>query len=229
MELIKKVSLTAEGFQITKDKGEIIHCAEIRGAVAPPTTCAPGYYLIVGRLFEKNQSGRCPLVFLAEGESGLQGELLGKLISDLCRLKCQVLYADQRQELFFLSLHRRILGIKDTLLHQSVFIEQDDPGIALIRDWLADRSLEVHKTPPTILRRELEKMTDDSTSYVIAPLKLLLVGFETQGELFLPPWGPEDRRKELRTGLTGASRAAWEELDRIRRQYEDDDDWTALD
>ena len=210
----------AEGFQsisIDNDKGEIIRCAEIRGAVAPPTVCAPGYYLIVGRLFEKNKSGRCPLVFLAEGESGLQSELLDKLASDLCRLKCQVLYADQRQELFFLSLHRRILEINKTVLHQSVFLEHDDPGIALIRDWLSDRSLEVPKTPPTILRRELEKMTDDSTSYVIAPLKLLLVGFEIQNELFLPPWGPEDRKKELRTGLTGASRAAWEELDRIRQ------------
>jgi hypothetical protein len=36
----------------------------------------------------------------------------------------------------------------------------------------------VLKTHPTILRRELVKMTDDNTSFVINPLKLLIVGFE---------------------------------------------------
>jgi len=64
----------------------------------------------------------------------------------------------------------------------------------------------VPKTHPTILRRELEKMTDDNTSYVINPLKILIVGFEIQNELFLPPWSHEDKKKNLRTGLTGASR-----------------------
>jgi hypothetical protein len=226
---VSHVSISTEGFHVhyqsDDEKDEIVRCSEIRGAVAPPTVSAPGYYLIVGKLFEKNKSGRNALLFLDEGESGLQRDLFDKFISDLSRLKCQVVYTDQRQEIFFRSLYRQISKI--TKFYPSTVLEHDDPGIVLIRDWLSDKSIIIPKTHPTILKRELEKMTDDNTSYVINPLKLLLVGFEIQNELFLPLWGHEDRKKKLRSGLTGASRMAWEELDRIR-QMNQDDDWTDL-
>jgi hypothetical protein len=58
-------------------------------------------------------------------------------------------------------------------------------------------------------------------------MKLLIVGFEIQNELFLQPWNRQDRRKKLRTGLTGASRVVWKELDHIR-QMNQGDDWTDL-
>jgi hypothetical protein len=70
-------------------------------------------------------------------------------------------------------------------------------------------------------------MTYDKTSYVINPFKLLIVAFEIQTELFLPPWNHGDRRKKLRMGLTGASRVAWKGFAHIR-QINQGDEWTDL-
>ena len=221
MEKSARVSISEEEFivHICNSDGDYktFVCSEIRGALAPPTTLNPGYYAIFAQKIERNESGKKPLLFLAEGKSDLQTELFDKLIADIMYFKCQGVYLNQKYANFNCSLARRLKphqGIKLLPIPPQIE-ENDDHGLPLIRQWLADKSLEILKD--TILGRELGKMTSDSISFVIDPLKWLVAGFEICERHFSIELFEEKKKSESRKGLTGVSKAAWLDLDRYRK------------
>jgi hypothetical protein len=197
-------------------------CSEIRGAVTPPTISDPGYYIIFGQKNERNESGKKPLLLLAEGSSNLQEELFDKLIADISDSKCQGVYLNQQHINFNISLSRRLKkqheGVK--LIPVPVQFEEDnDYGLPLIKQWIVDKALYIPKD--TILAKELGKMTSGSISFVIDPLKWLIGGFEICERHFSPEAFEEKKKSENRKSLTGISAAAWDEIDRYRAKVEE--------
>ena len=85
MEKTAHVSIGDEGFIVqmrnsTEQEKDVV-CSEIRGSITPPTTSYPGYYAIFAQKAKRNESGKKPLLLLAEGKSNLQEELFDKLIA----------------------------------------------------------------------------------------------------------------------------------------------------
>jgi len=199
--------------------------SEIRGAAAPPTTTEPGYYLMLGQAAQNNQNGKKPLLFLAEGEAGLQKELYAKLSSDIERFFCQGLYVDKRHENFIISLWRNLKKLETLRLIPTEFTDDPEFGIALIKQRLFDKTLVIPKSNDIILRRELEKMTHDGTSHVLCPLINLIVGFDRHKNIFSPNEFIEKHKTKQRCALTGVSRAAWEELQMLRERLEQEDEY----
>jgi hypothetical protein len=73
----------------------------LRAAVTPPRSDRPGYYLILGMRFEKNESGKHPLIFLGEHEDELQSSLFKRFYNDAARLAVERVYADEGNPGFF--------------------------------------------------------------------------------------------------------------------------------
>jgi hypothetical protein len=226
MEKTTSVLIGDEGFIVHicesdgNDKNFV--CSEIRGAVTPPAISDPGYYAIFAQKAQRNESGKKPLLLLAEGSSNLQEKLFDKLIADISGSKCQGVYLNQQYINFNISLSRRLKkqheGVK--LIPVPVQFEEDnDYGLPLIKQWLADKALYIPKD--TILRRELRKITIDSISFVIDPLKWLITGFEICERHFSTELFEQKKKSENRKGLTGISAAAWDELDRYRAKVEE--------
>ena len=229
MDNFTHISLDDEGFfahrQDEFGNDQRIAISEIRGAVAPPTTTEPGYYLVLGQGVHNNQNGKKPLFFLAEGEAALQEELCTKLSANIERFCCQGLYIDKKYEGFFYFLHRKLKRIETLRLIPADFTNDLEHGISFIKQWLFDKALLIPRSNDIILRRELEKMTGDATSHVLCPLINLIVGFDLQKKIFPPEEFIKQHKLKQGRALTGVSRAAWEELQMLRERLEQEDEY----
>jgi hypothetical protein len=151
----------------------------VRAAVTPPRSDRPGYYLILGMRFEKNESGKHPLIFLGEHEDELQSSLFKRFYNDAARLAVERVYVDQGNPGFFSGLWLNFRDLREVRVSPALHPEDVDYGLSLIREWLQDDALDVPKYNPTILRQQLGSLTTETLELgtVIDPLRYLVSGF----------------------------------------------------
>ncbi|MGA8241011.1 MAG: hypothetical protein WB818_10580 [Desulfobacterales bacterium] len=117
VEDVKYVTKDSLGFRVVgiDDKAVEVQVSliAVRAAVTPPQADRPGYYLLLGARLEQNESGKHPLMFLAEYEDELQGSLLKRLSDDAGRLRVQTVYADEGNKGFFSDLWRQFKAVSD--------------------------------------------------------------------------------------------------------------------
>ena len=77
---------------------------EIRGAITPPTSECPGYYLIMGQKKRENNNGKNPALFIFEREDESIDKLFDALTDDIVKFKVRILYADKNKAGFFSAL-----------------------------------------------------------------------------------------------------------------------------
>jgi hypothetical protein len=223
------VEFDSDGFLAVRNAGsgqsETLRCASIRGAIIPPTVAEPGYYLILAEKLEQHTSGKRQLILLGEGKSDLQEDLLTQLTRDVERLKCRLIYANRNDLGFCLLLIRHLQLVAGCQLCEPLLVDDEAQGVQLIKQWLFDGAFEIRGSEETILRSELEKMTAENLSFALVPLRYLIAGFQFHRPSF-NMYFETQRRRDLRKGLAGASKAAWEELDRIRRSLEEEEEFT---
>ena len=159
----------------------------VRAAITPPRSDRPGYYLVLGTRFERNETDKHPLIFLAENEDGLQSSLLKKLSDDASRLRVQTVYADEGNEGFFSDLWRHFKAVREVRVARALHPQDVDYGVSLIREWLGDNALDVPQYTSTILRRQLGSMTAETVGLmsVIDPLRFLVSGFVNNPPVFV--------------------------------------------
>ena len=105
LEKIRYVVKDSGGFRATgiRDTSveEQVPLIGVRAAVTPPRSDRPGYYLVLGMRFERNETDKHPLIFLAEYEDELQSSLLKKLSDDASRLGCKRFMPTRAIKAFF--------------------------------------------------------------------------------------------------------------------------------
>ena len=191
IEEVKFVTKDSGGFRVVgiDDKAVEVQVSliAIRAAVTPPQGDRPGYYLILGMQFERNESDKHPLIFLAEHEDELQSSLLKRLSDDAARLRVQTVYADEGNKGFFSDLWRQFKAVPDVRVARALHPQDTDYGVTLIREWLDDNALDVPRYTSTILRRQLGSMTAETVSLmnVIDPLRFLVSGFVNNPPVFV--------------------------------------------
>jgi hypothetical protein len=184
MQEVTYVTMGGTGLQAVgiTDKGVDGHATllDARAAIVPPTGDNDGYYLIMGQKSETMPTGKQPLLFLGEGSHVTLGALLKNLSDDISRLKVSKIYVDRSCEGFFRELWDRFQGYSYVSVVPAPFVEDEEYGIALIRDWLADKAIEIPKfqRKETIVRRQLESMTSKTLGVVAHALRFLVGGFE---------------------------------------------------
>ena len=191
VEEVKFVTKDAGGFQVVgidvKAVEVQVPLIAVRAAVVPPQADRPGYYLVLGMRFERNETDKHPLIFLAEYEDDLQSSLLKKLSDDAARLRVQTVYADEGNKGFFSDLWRQFNAVSEVKVCRALHPQDVDYGVALIREWLGDNALDVPKYTPTILRRQLGSMTAETVGLmnVIDPLRFLVSAFVNNPPVFV--------------------------------------------
>jgi len=147
----------------------------VRASVIFPTPSVPGYYLFMAEKRERNKVNKNPLLFLIEGEQKGYAELLEKFSDDAIRLKCRIVYCDQKETGFLFGLKKRV-----PTLHSPSHLPFDDDeayGKILTREWLADESLEIPKD--TILSDHLTKTTEETLPPGFHAVRQIVGGFLT--------------------------------------------------
>ena len=154
--------------------------SDVRAAIVPPAGDKDGYYLIMGQKSGTMPTGKQPLLFLGEGSHATLGELLMNFSDDISRLKVSKIYADRSCEGFFHALWDRFQGHSWVFVVPAPFVEDEEYGIALIRDWLTDKAIDIptFQIKETVVRRQLESMTSKTLGVVAHPLRFLVGGFE---------------------------------------------------
>ena len=198
IEEVKFVTKDAGGFRVVgiDDKAVEVQVSliAVRAAATPPQAERRGYYLILGMRFERNESDKHPLIFLAEYEDELQSSLLKKLSDDAARLRVQTVYADEGNKGFFSDLWRHFKAVSDVRVAWALHPQDTDYGVTLIREWLDDNALDVPHYTPTILRRQLGSMTAETVGLmnVIDPLRFLVSGFVNDQPVFVRSGGQDE-------------------------------------
>lgn len=151
-----------------------------RAAIVPPTWDKDGYYLIMGQKSETMPTGKQPLLFLGEGSHVTLGALLKNFSDDIGRFNVSKIYADRSGEGFFRELWDRFMGHSRVSVVPAPFVEDEEYGIALIRDWLSDKAIDIptFQIEETVIRRQLESMTSKTLGVVAHALRFLVGGFE---------------------------------------------------
>ena len=153
VEEVKFVTKDAGGFQVVgiDDKAVEVQVPliAVRAAVVPPQADRPGYYLVLGMRFERNETDKHPLIFLAEYEDELQSSLLKKLSDDAGRLRVQTVYADEGNKGFFSDLWRQFKAVSEVKVCRALHPQDVDYGVALIREWLGGNALYVPRYTST--------------------------------------------------------------------------------
>lgn len=151
---------------------------EARAAAVAPTGTEPGYFLILGQKLERLPNGKRPLLFLAEGLNDNQSKLLKKLSDDARRLNVRNVYVREGTG-FHQAAWEQFSGAPGIGVVPAPFPEDLEYGLAMIREWLLDRALDIPdaRFQQTELRQQIEKATKSSQGYVVETLRFLIGGF----------------------------------------------------
>ena len=178
MKEITHVSAWASGYHAylkgVDGKKEVIPVSDIRGAVSPPMSENPGYFLILARKHSRDEVKKQPLIFIAEGESPLQDQLFKKMSDCLAKMQCKLIYTDIGKEGFYQALLNNFEEHKVTFW-QAPFVEEPEHGKVLIREQLSKKLLEM--PTESTLYNQLLKMTPDSMGFAFDSLRFLLGGY----------------------------------------------------
>ncbi len=168
----RAIGITDNG---VKDRVPIL---EARAAAVPPTGTEPGYYLILGQKLEALPNGKRPLLLLAEGMDDNQGKLLKRLGDDARRLNVRVIYAIDGTG-FHTALWELFRSAQGIRIQPAPFPEDLEYGLAMIREWLQDKALDVPdvRYQQTELRSQLERMMAKNMGFVADALRFLIGGF----------------------------------------------------
>lgn len=195
IEEVKFVAKDSGGFRVhgIDDKSVEVQVPliDVRAAVTPPQAERPGYYLVLGARFSKNESGKHPLMFLAEHEDVLQSSLLNRLADDAARLSVQTVYADESNAGYYSDLWRCFKTVLEVRVCRALHPQDIDYEVTLIREWLRDNALDVPRYTSTILRRQLGSMTAETVGLmnVIDPLRFLVSGFVNDQPVYVSSGG----------------------------------------
>ncbi len=169
-----------------KDVKETLVLSEVRGAVAMPTPTAPGYFIFLGKQRSRNEFGKHPLHFLAEGEDPALHSLFEKLSDVAVKVECRIVYAVQKREKRDIGgpwrelwnfIHEKRLNLQ---LIPAPSANDIDYGKVLIGEALKTKALILPRTAPTIIKAQLQRMVPDSDGdefYAFNALRFLLAGF----------------------------------------------------
>ena len=198
IEEVKYVTKDSGGFRVhgIDDKSVEVQVPliDVRAAVTPPQADRPGYYLVLGVRFSKNESGKHPLMFLAEHEDVLQSSLLKRLSDDAARLSVQTVYADESNAGYYSDLWRCFKTVLEVRVCRALHPQDVDYGVTLIREWLGDNALELPRYTSTILRRQLGLMTVETVGMmnVIDPLRFLVSAFVNNPPVYVRSGGQDE-------------------------------------
>lgn len=164
---------------------------EVRAAVINPEHPYPGYYLMFGFTKEVNEYGKNPLLFLCEGQSKKQNELMNSLINDCAKMKARTIYAARESgsglgvEGFFRDLWQRLSrsNLKITL-SPAPSVSDFEYGAALLSEWTEEKAIKrpnLHLAP-TVLAKQIEDEMNEPEHikeprfYAFHALRYLLAG-----------------------------------------------------
>lgn len=167
----------AVGHTIKGDK-ESVPILEARAAVVPPTGSEQGYFVIMGQELNAIPNGKRPLLFLSEGKSDNQRELLQKLSDDAGKLAVRVVYAVENTG-FYELLWNAFKSVNEVSVRPAPFPDDVDFGLALVKEWLIDKAVKIPEAGhfQTEVRKNLELATESTTGFVIDALRYLIGGF----------------------------------------------------
>jgi hypothetical protein len=132
----------------------------------------------LGQKLETLPNGKQPLLFLAEGINDNQGRLLKRLSDDARCLNVRTIYAVEGTG-FYSALWELFRGTSEIRIQLAPFPEDLEYGLAMIREWLQDKALDVPDARywQTEIRSQLERMTAKNMGFVADALRFLIGGF----------------------------------------------------
>ena len=208
---------------------------DIRAAIVGPDRTIgsgiPGYYCIFCYNNKK-------LVFIKEDEEISIAGLFGKLLADEEQYRFHTLYLEPFEFTDVPDFIRDLNSLSEKTfswirtIPTSYFYGADPAqGVNIIAQW-ADRFSPIPKG--TTLRYHFDNLNlnrekyDDPNFYAFTALRYLVAGFKLDKSSFIKGVAENRARakiKKSRKKLTGAARAAADELDYFLRRLKDEDDW----
>jgi len=220
----------------TEEKDPIV-CQEIRGSIIVPDALKerPGYYLLLG---QKREEGKDLLIFLKEESEHSREALIEKIKNDEGRFRYHKIYTEEplkstpgeQRDSFFIDLRKTFnKNISWVKLCPALYRDDITHGVDLFSQWRNDGALEIPRD--TILYRQIGSIEPgvppDESSYAFHALRHILSGFKIR-EIPIDQIEKEREeafRKDSLKDLTGVDRVAAEEIDRVRREIEEDNEW----
>jgi hypothetical protein len=161
---------------------------EVRAGVSWPTGSNPGYYCFFGKSADMNPLKKHPYIFLSEGHSHFKDDLFGRFTDDAKRLRCMIAYADRgafetRDWMGFFADLFEYLSSKglNIDLYPAPNSDDVDYGIVLIREAFRGDLLQIPKTVPTIVLKQLRDLNMQTKDYhaffAFNALRYLISGF----------------------------------------------------
>ena len=187
--------------EITADDGQVRpeYLRGVRCGLSWPTAVSPGYYCLVGQLFERNPAGKYLLMLLREGQEQLVNSLFQKMADDLGKFYGEEIYSDLSENFrsYMIAFNQYASdrdGSQDLCLLPVPFHQSFVHGVSLIKEWKKDDALFIPEG--TIVHNQLREMKiEDLKSnpqevfYAINGLRYVMGAFETF------PISPPERRE----------------------------------
>jgi hypothetical protein len=226
---------------IKDDQDQKKGLSDIRCAIVAPDrlNSTPGYYLLLGKLKGEGSDDMPELIFLTEVEEVSPKALFAKLTAAEEKFRFNTIYTEPYPTGpgivppdFILSLcdyvkrPEHIPWIR--ICSASFFYGRDvKQGVHLLNQWEGRNKI----PKETVLWDQLGRIKvgnfEDPIFYAFTALRYLLAGFKLN-KTFAINVGKNRmaaRKIDARKGLTGIHRVAAEELDRIFKQIEKDNEW----
>ena len=187
MKRLKKISKAGTGYvaDYIGDNGEERrdYVMEIVGAIIPPESLSPGYYLFLGLMFDQLPAGPHKILFLSEGLGQVRTQLIFAMNDDAVRLNASTVYADQANKGFF--AHLWSINSSTWWLKPAASTKNIDYGSALINeivvskaiDWPKDSTVYAQVSDPLQGINEGENLKDPKL-YAFHALRFILAGIE---------------------------------------------------
>ena len=210
---------------------ERIPCREIRGAVVPPDALnkLPGYFLLLGINATRDNYS---LIFLTESKEANPKALIDTLVGLEAKYRFHTIYTagflnpapGVVPDRFYIDLYS---SFKENIPWVKLYADPYADNISVGINLIARLELEKGFEPPlkdSILRQHLNRQEigalPGSESYGVHALRHILGGLSIHQRLDIKAIESHReaalRRKSIMS-LTGISRAAWEEVDHLKR------------
>jgi len=211
---------------------------EARCAIVAPNKLfsLPGFFLLLGKDKSENSQDIPRLTFIEEVERPTSEELFAELIKKEEKFRFHTIYFEKYPTGIGNIPPDFILGLVKYLRKKApwlriipaIYSADVTQGVDLLNQW----SEKIDIPEESILRRQLKNIKrdscDDPSHYTFTALRFLLAGFKHDksfSERSVEKKRAKALKEESRKKLTGADRAAWSELDEIREELDQEEDW----
>lgn len=175
---------------LCREDGSHIGFVSIRAGLSWPSGHAPGYFVLLGQRTQENARGRCPLLFIAEGEERDPQTLFLRLSNEASTFYCGKVYADLSPKLIgmetLFSHFKTEHEIQGLSLLDAPYKENFQVGLTFIKKWASEAALEIE--PESILAGQLSRIprgelgeSPEAEWYAVNALRFVLAAFEKVG------------------------------------------------